>query len=205
MTRRSPTAIVVALCAVAAIAGCASDEESSTVDRWFGVTRDIVARVDPPSAEMTIDPTSACRLVDGIVVDERPLTPVGAGVAGFADVGERYQCAFSGIDPEADEDDPDRWSINVRLEVAVVDRQPDFAELADRIPVRERNLVVSSEVGPIQVASFTPDGTERSVTTAVLVVPARRGVVNLIVEELDGPSPEWTDEEIAEVLAALAT
>lgn len=203
MRRNSNPAIVtlpltgLLLAALLVVATACASDEASTIETWFDTTRDIVVETEPDSDVMQIDPNQSCRLVDEFVLEEEPLELTGAAAAKFGEVGDRYQCAWSG-----DED----LSANVRLEVVVIDEQADFDEYAALVPTREDNEVISTDVGVVQVASFTPEDTDRSVTTAVLVLPEQRGGVQLVVELLDPETTlDWTAEEYGELLASLAT
>ena len=193
MNRRTLAVFVL----VAGAVSCGGGDDQTTVERWFDETRDVIAEVEPDSDVMQIDPDAGCLLVDEFTVEERPLELFGAGVAKFGEVGDRYQCAWSG-----DED----LSANVRLEVVVIDQQPDFAEYAALIPTRDDNDVISTDIGVVQVASFTPDDAEQSVTTSVLVLPEQRGGIHLVVELLDPDTArDWTAETYAELLASIGS
>ncbi len=193
-------ALIGTALAAGAVTGCSTEDETATVERWFEITRTNVADEQPTSDELQIDPNRSCELLDEIAIEERPLELFGAATAQFGDIGGRYQCAWSG-DATGDAEE----TAAVRLEVVVIDDPVDFRDYAALIPTREDNRVVTTDVGNVQVASFTPDGSERAVTTSILVDPAQRGGIQLVVELLD---PEliatWTPETHAEFFAELA-
>ena len=188
--------VVVVVLAFALGSTACGEDDVGTVPTWFDEARELAAEVDPADAEMRIDPGRPCALVDQLVVDERALEPYGSGVARYEDVGERYQCAWSG---------GEELAANVRLEVIAIERQPDFTEFASRVTGRDGNEVVTTTAGVVQVAtSELDDGGDRTVTRAVLVEPEQRGGVQLVVEVLDPDlAPAWSAQDVADLLATL--
>lgn len=194
MNRPATTIAYLGVLAIFAAAGCNQRDGSSNIEKWFDATRRLVEQTKPGSDEMQIDASADCELVDDLDVDGRHPELFGAATARFGEVGNRYQCAWSG-DSNA--------SANVRLEVVIIDDPAAFASYASLVPTRDGDTVVSTEVGDIHVASFEPDLERPIVTTSILMVPEQQGAVQLVVELLD-PVLDWTADDHAALLARLA-
>lgn len=178
---------------VSSLTGCGAGSDSTGVDRWFEIGRARLAADVPATDLMQIDPGARCALVDRIRFDGVEPEPFGSATALFGEIGGRYQCAWSGDSTGA---------ANVRLEVVMIDDAGDFDEYAELIPTRDGNVVVETDVGPVQVASFEPDPDAATVTTAVLVVDDQRGGIHLVVEPL-GLDRSLTAADVADLLVRL--
>lgn len=187
--------ISIATLIVLLVPSCSKADATTTIDHWFATTRTLVDEDRPTNDVLQIDPNADCELVDGIEISGKPLELFGAATARFGDVGDRYQCAWSG-DANA--------SANVRLEVVTIDEQADFDDYANLVPTRDGNTVVPTEIGDVQVASFRPDPTTPPLTTSILVDPTHRGGVHLVVELLD-PDTTFTPTDHALLLESLAS
>ena len=152
-----------------------------------------IADAPPTTDVMQLELDQPCVMVDNFSVDARGLELVGSATALFGDIGERYQCAWSG-----DVDGP----ANIRLEVVFVEAANDFATYLDLVESRAGNEIVATSIGDVAVASFTPEAGGLPVATAIFTDRSRRAGVQLVVELVDPVLRErWAATEYADLLA----
>jgi hypothetical protein len=195
LSTRRCTLVVILFVSLVASCGTASKTTTTAIDRWFATTRALVSQDKPIDDILQLDPNENCDLVDDIEIAGKRLEPFGAATAQFGNIGDRYQCAWSG---------DTNTSANVRLEVVIIDDPADFNDYAELISTRDGNTVVSTGIGDVQVAEYRPSPTGPPLTTSILVDATHLGGIHLVVELLDS-TLRFTPVDHARLLETLAS